>query len=563
MSAHVPGCPFRRLAGGPCCGPNAGRLHHFAGFVIPVLTLLALISALSPAPALAGTDGVADLLRQGGIQPVDPPTAASDFSLPTLGGGEMALSDARGRWALLTFFATWCGPCRAEMPTLETLHRDQGERLSVLAVSVDEDSAPVGPFVRGLGVSFPILLDRSGQIGSRYRASSIPLTYVIDPRGRIVGLSRGSRDWSALGGLLDRLRELVPGEGGVPTEIAAKGSPGPGAAGAAGGPAAAPPTAGTGAIDLPSALTPPTATVELTAGVHGDRPEAGETFDLAVAIRWAGNFDQYLLHPPQVALPDGVTRERVTAETSSEGGRTLVTYHLALRAAAPGRYALDPVELRYTPRGENEPVATRVAGPTVEVVPATVAGLTPRALAWTGGGLAAAAALAGAALLLRRRAAARRAGRGAADSAEERHRELTERFAAARRLRMEGDAAGFLAALAKIEDEIDAELARQAESGSSGSAAPVAADAILAAPAAVSAAAPPTDTERAAFTRALEAARYGGRRLAAADLDPHERRVERRLAALRPDPDRHERQRIAFKEALPASRIHEPIEEGR
>jgi hypothetical protein len=256
-----------------------------------------------------------------------------------------------------------------------------------------------------------------------------------------------------------------------------------------------------------------------------------------VAIRWAGDFDEYLLHPPQVVLPAGVTRERVTAETSSAAGRNLVTYHLALRAAAPGRYALDPVELRYTPRGEAEPVASRIAGPTVEVAAATVAGLSPRALAWGGAGAAAATALGVAGIAFgRRRAARRREASGRAGAAAARHRELTDRFAAARRRRLEGDAAGFLAALAEIEAELDREI-----------------DGIT----------PATPAERAALARALEAARFGGRRPPAAELDPHERRVERRLSALRPDPARRERAGIALRDGPPASRIHEPIEEGR
>ena len=381
-------------------------------------------------------------------------------------------------------------------------------------------------------MTFPVLLDRDGRVGALYQASSIPLTYLIDPAGRIVGLSRGARDWSALGGLLDRIRGLEPPAWPRPagTELVDS-------SGASPAPAAPAPPA---RCSLPADLVPPTATVALSAA----SPRVGDTFDLDVEVRWAGNFDQYLLHPPQVDLPDGVTRQRVTADTSSTAGRNVVTYHLALTAAAPGRYALDPVELRYTPRGpqgDGEPVAARVAGPTVEVLPATVAGLAPRTLAWTGAGsLAAALAALGLGWWWRAR---RR--RPAGDSAEARYEALAARFAAARKRRLEGDAAGFLAGLAEIESELD----RRSRPPRCSPGRRRRCRRRAAAPGEASPA------ERAAFARALEAARFGGRRLPAAELDPHERRVERRLAALRPDPARREREGIALNRDL--------IEEGR
>ena len=289
-------------------------------------------------------------------------------------------------------------------------------------------------------------------------------------------------------------------------------------------------------MQLPADLVPPTATVELAAAT----PRVGDTFDLDVEVRWAGNFDQYLLHPPQVDLPDGVTRQRVTADTSSTAGRNVVTYHLALTAAAPGRYALDPVELRYTPRGPRETASRWPPGSPGRRSrccrrrwPAWRRGRWP-------GPAPASRPLALAALGLGWWWRARRR-RPAGDSAAARYEALAARFAAARKRRLEGDAAGFLAGLAEIESELDADLAgarrlrrrcRRRAALRRGSAA-----------------------ERAAFARALEAARFGGRRLPAAELDPHERRVERRLAALRPDPARREREGIALNRDL--------IEEGR
>ena len=523
--------------------PRPRRSDRRSAAAIAALALAGALAAAAPAGAagkpaapakpaaarLSAAD-LSALLQGAGIQPVDPPVAAADFTLPTLAGGRMALADERGSWLVLTFFATWCGPCRAELPTLEQLYRDRGGRgLAIVGVSIDSEPSAVPSFVQQMGLSFPVLLDGDGRVGGLYRASSIPLSYLIDPAGRIVGLSRGSRDWSALGGLLDRIRGLAPAAD-AGTETASAGGPG-------------------GPVQLPAKLIPPTATVELAA----DTPHAGDTFDLAVAVRWDGGLDQYQLLPPHVDLPDGVTRRRVTAETSSEAGAHVVTYHLALTAAKPGRYALDPVELRYTPTGENEPVASRIAGPTVEVLPATVLGLAPRTLAWGGGGAAGLLALVGLGFGWRRRARRRRS---AGDSAAAVHEALAARFAAARKRRLDGDAAGFLEGLAAIETDLD-RLAGEAGGTAAGEPA--------------GDAAPPGAAERAAFARLLEGARYGGRRPSRAELDPHERRVERRIAALRPDPARREREAIAYARpaeragdaGTPASRIHDLIEEGR
>ena len=181
----------------------------------PALPTFALLGCLAASAAIAADAAqpvpVAELLAAGGIQPVTPPTAAPDFTLPLVDGGEGNLSDHHGDWVVLTFFATWCGPCRHEMPTLERLHRDRGDdALAVVAVSVDRQRAPVEPFVAEHDLTLPVYWDQRGEVGTAYRATSIPVSYVIDPTGRIVGMARGARDWAATGPLFDALREASP-----------------------------------------------------------------------------------------------------------------------------------------------------------------------------------------------------------------------------------------------------------------------------------------------------------------------------------------------------------------
>lgn len=124
------------------------------------------------------------------------PTLAPDFTLADLAGRAVALHDFRGRLVLVNLWATWCVPCREEMPALETLHRDWGGRgLAVLAVNHQEPPELAMAFAREYGLTLPVLLDPEGEVASRYRAVGLPATYLVDGRGMLVGTMLGFRDW--------------------------------------------------------------------------------------------------------------------------------------------------------------------------------------------------------------------------------------------------------------------------------------------------------------------------------------------------------------------------------
>lgn len=138
------------------------------------------------------------------IEPVGehpPPHPASfpapDFTLPTLSGGPIRLSELRGKVVLLNFWATWCVPCRTEMPSLEALYqRYQDRGLEVLAVNLDMlSTAGVEAFVQEGGVTFRIALDPSWSTARNYRVVGLPTTYLIDRGGNLVVREVGERDW--------------------------------------------------------------------------------------------------------------------------------------------------------------------------------------------------------------------------------------------------------------------------------------------------------------------------------------------------------------------------------
>jgi peroxiredoxin len=122
---------------------------------------------------------------------------APAFRLPSLAGGEVDLSSLRGKMVVLNFWATWCPPCVAEMPSLERLHRALGpEGLAVVAVSADEDGAELARFVSEHALTLPVLRDPGGRVaGSEYRTTGYPETFTLDRNGVILEHVVGPAEW--------------------------------------------------------------------------------------------------------------------------------------------------------------------------------------------------------------------------------------------------------------------------------------------------------------------------------------------------------------------------------
>lgn len=111
---------------------------------------------------------------------------AADFSLPTLDGGAQNLRDYRGRVVVLNFWASWCGPCRAEMPDLQVAYEELRDRgLVVVGINQGEAQERAQSFVREFSLTFPILLDQGQDIGRQYGVRAYPTTFIIDRKGVI------------------------------------------------------------------------------------------------------------------------------------------------------------------------------------------------------------------------------------------------------------------------------------------------------------------------------------------------------------------------------------------
>jgi peroxiredoxin len=124
----------------------------------------------------------------GGSTPLPVPSLdapAPAFELTGLSGEQIQLEDYRGQVVLLNFWATWCAPCRLEMPTLQSRADQFSDKLAVVAVNNAEDPAKVQSFVDELSLSFDVLFDPQAEIQQLYRVRGYPTTYLIDAEGII------------------------------------------------------------------------------------------------------------------------------------------------------------------------------------------------------------------------------------------------------------------------------------------------------------------------------------------------------------------------------------------
>ncbi len=120
-----------------------------------------------------------------------------DFKLKTLDGKMVSLSSFKGKVVFLNFWATWCPPCRAEIPSMIKLYNKFKDRgLEILGVDLQEEEETVRNFVKANKINYPILLDTNGQVGQIYGARSIPTTYIVDRKGNIIARTIGGREWN-------------------------------------------------------------------------------------------------------------------------------------------------------------------------------------------------------------------------------------------------------------------------------------------------------------------------------------------------------------------------------
>ena len=160
------------------------------------LSLLMMLSCLLVLNVYAAWDDQPKLGHN--LTEVPKPTAAPEFTLEDMDEELHSLKDLRGKVVLLNFWATWCPPCRREMPSMERLHQKlNGENFAVIAVNQMEDGDHVFAYIGQLEVdpSFTILFDKDSKVSNRFRVNGLPTTYLIDKQGKIRYRAIGGREF--------------------------------------------------------------------------------------------------------------------------------------------------------------------------------------------------------------------------------------------------------------------------------------------------------------------------------------------------------------------------------
>ena len=123
---------------------------------------------------------------------------APPFTLQSLDGKKVKLSDVRGQIVFLNFWASWCAPCRAEMPGMDKLYRDlKSKGFVILGVNIKESRKKAKKFAQDLKITFPLLLDSDGQVGLLYGAWGLPATYIIGRKGEVIARAFGPAAWDS------------------------------------------------------------------------------------------------------------------------------------------------------------------------------------------------------------------------------------------------------------------------------------------------------------------------------------------------------------------------------
>lgn len=191
-------------------------------FILVLLPLVALAGCSKAPPKAPDSDSpavvqaapaarpwYADRFEKLGFYVFPHPVDVGDFEVEALSGGKVKLSQQKGKIVLLNFWATWCPPCRQEMPSINRLWAGmKNSSFTIMAVSGGEARATVEKFIADNNYTYPIYLDPEGKIGTAFNASSIPTTYIIDKQGRAIAGIQGAKEYDTME-VVGLLKELA------------------------------------------------------------------------------------------------------------------------------------------------------------------------------------------------------------------------------------------------------------------------------------------------------------------------------------------------------------------
>ncbi|GAA0611703.1 redoxin domain-containing protein [Virgibacillus siamensis] len=133
---------------------------------------------------------------------------APDFKLDTLSGGTFRLSDLRGKPVFLNFWASWCGPCKKEMPDMQKFHKKYSEKVEVIAVNLTGSELGAGKvrkYINKYGYTYPVPLDKNSEVQGMYDVTVVPTTYIIGRDGNVIERKRGPMSYDYMVDMLNKV----------------------------------------------------------------------------------------------------------------------------------------------------------------------------------------------------------------------------------------------------------------------------------------------------------------------------------------------------------------------
>jgi len=133
-----------------------------------------------------------------GVIKVPPAKDSVAINLKDVDGKNVSISDFKGNIVFLNFWTTWCPTCRIEMPSMEKLHQKlKNKDFTMVTINLQESASQVRAFFKEFKLTFPALLDSTGEVGASFGIRAIPITYILNKTGRIIGRANGPREWDS------------------------------------------------------------------------------------------------------------------------------------------------------------------------------------------------------------------------------------------------------------------------------------------------------------------------------------------------------------------------------
>lgn len=161
---------------------NTGMIRHTSTILISRLLLLTVfLCVITACTPISSTDTTST-----SDNPTEEPFYAWDFTMQSLAGETYTLSELRGQWVVVNFWATWCAPCREEMPELQAISENYADNLVMLGINNRESAERIQAYADELGIRFPLLLDPDDSVLLNYQVINLPQTLIVDPNGELV-----------------------------------------------------------------------------------------------------------------------------------------------------------------------------------------------------------------------------------------------------------------------------------------------------------------------------------------------------------------------------------------